>query len=349
MPASPRSTLSLDALWQAPLLIWTLLAGEGLAAILALAPGIAGNRWVYFGIASLAVQWTLLLALGSMYLLRRRLATWRPLHIANLALLILVLSTWLVVGSSLWLLRDLWPMSGPARLQLLARMTALALAVGVLGLAALQNHWRARQMAIRAKQSELDALRARIHPHFLFNTLNTATALVRVRPDDAERVLLDLADLFRAALSGRQEALLADEIALVRQQLQIEALRFGERLRVEWALPEPLPRVVLPTLSIQPLVENAIRYGVEPAPEGGLIRIGVEQVESDPARLEITVHNSLPATRRNGPGHGVGLKAVAARIEEFSGGSGSVRTTEEADGFVAVVSLPLAPADTDLL
>ena len=304
MPASPRSTLSLDALWQARLLIWTLLAGEGLAVILALAPGIAGNRWVYFGIASLAVQWILLLTLGSMYLLRRRLATWRPLHIANLALLILVVSTWLVVGSSLWLLRDLWPMSGPARMQLLARMTALALTVGVLGLAALQNHWRARQMAIRAKQAELDALRARIHPHFLFNTLNTATALVRVRPADAEVVLMDLADLFRAALSGRQEALLAEEIALVRQHLQIEALRFGERLRVEWELPEPLPSVMLPTLSIQPLVENAIRHGVEPSPSGGWIRIRVQRIDAIPPRLEISVRNSVPAHGRSVPGHG---------------------------------------------
>ena len=345
MPASPRSTLSLDALWQARLLIWTLLAGEGLAVILALAPGIAGNRWVYFGIASLAVQWILLLTLGSMYLLRRRLATWRPLHIANLALLILVVSTWLVVGSSLWLLRDLWPMSGPARMQLLARMTALALTVGVLGLAALQNHWRARQMAIRAKQAELDALRARIHPHFLFNTLNTATALVRVRPADAEVVLMDLADLFRAALSGRQEALLAEEIALVRQHLQIEALRFGERLRVEWELPEPLPSVMLPTLSIQPLVENAIRHGVEPSPSGGWIRIRVQCIDAIPPRLEISVRNSVPAHGRSVPGHGVGLKAVTARIEEFGGGGGSVRTATDAEDFVATVSLPLEGGD----
>ncbi len=344
MPASPRSTLSLDALWQARLLIWTLLAGEGLAVILALAPGIAGNRWVYYGIASLAVQWILLLTLGSMYLLRRRLATWRPLHIANLALLILVVSTWLVVGSSLWLLRDLWPMSGPARMQLLARMTALALTVGVLGLAALQNHWRARQMAIRAKQAELDALRARIHPHFLFNTLNTATALVRVRPADAEVVLMDLADLFRAALSGRQEALLAEEIALVRQHLQIEALRFGERLRVEWELPEPLPSVMLPTLSIQPLVENAIRHGVEPSPSGGWIRIRVQCIDAIPPRLEISVRNSVPAHGRSVPGHGVGLKAVTARIEEFGGG-GSVRTATDAEDFVATVSLPLEGGD----
>ena len=218
------------------------------------------------------------------------------------------------------------------------QISAIALVMGLAGLAVFQNHWRSRQLALRAKQSELDALRARIHPHFLFNTLNTATALVRVRPDDAEQVLLDLADLFRAALSGRQEALLAEEIALVRQQLQIEALRFGQRLRVVWALPDPLPPVMLPTLSIQPLVENAIRYGVEPSTEGGWIRIGIQ---ANAQTLEISIRNSLPATARNGPGHGVGLKAVTARIEDFSRGRGGVRTGTDAEGFVATISLPL--------
>ena len=217
-------------------------------------------------------------------------------------------------------------------------ITALALVMGLAGLAIFQNHWRSRQLAIRAKQAELDALRARIHPHFLFNTLNTATALVRSRPHDAERVLMDLADLFRAALSSRREAPLAEEVALVRQHLQIEALRFGERLQVEWDLPEPLPDVVLPTLSLQPLVENAIRHGVEPSPQGGWIRIRIEAV---PPLLEINIRNSLPAQGHNTRGHGVGLKAVTARIEESSGGRGGVRTSTDAEGFVATLSVPL--------
>ena len=338
----------LDSLWQPGPLIRVLVAGQALSLVLALAPGLDGDWLVYFGLTSLLVQWIVLLVVGALYLLRRPLARVPAQRIAWLTLVLLMLSTWLVGGLAWSVLRSMGLSLGDWW-RFIAQVSAIALTMGLAGLAVFQNHWRSRQLAIRAKQSELDALRARIHPHFLFNTLNTATALVRGRPHDAEQVLMDLADLFRAALSGRQEALLAEEIALVRQQLQIEALRFGQRLRVEWALPDPLPSMMLPTLSIQPLVENAIRYGVEPAPEGGWIRIGVEQIGADPARLEITVRNSLPAVARNGPGHGVGLKAVAARIEEFSGGGGSVRTAEDADGFVAVVSLPMTPADTDLL
>lgn len=335
-----QSPTPLDILWQPGTLIRVLLAGQALSLVLALAPGLAGDRMVYFGLASLMVQWALLTTLGALYLLRRQLTQASAQRIAWLTLLLLMLSTWLV-GALAWsalramglLLDGWWPF--------ILKVTGIALTMGLAGLAVFQNHWRSRQLAIRAKQSELDALRARIHPHFLFNTLNTATALVRGRPRDAERVLMDLADLFRAALSERQEAPLADELALVRQQLQIEALRFGERLRVEWELPDPLPQVMLPTLSIQPLMENAIRYGVEPSPEGGWIRIRVERIEADTPLLEISIHNSMPAEKRNTPGHGLGLKAVTARIEEFSGGSGSVRTVTDAEGFVATVSLPL--------
>ena len=336
------SSSPLSILWQPGTLVRVLLAGQALSLVLALAPGMTGDRLVYFGLASLMIQWALLATLGALYLMRRPLARVPAQRIAWLTLALLMLSTWLVGGLAWSVLRSMGLLLGDWW-RFFLQITAIALSMGLAGLAVFQNHWRSRQLAIRAKQSELDALRARIHPHFLFNTLNTATALVRGRPHDAEQLLMDLADLFRAALSGRQEAPLADELALVRQQLQIEALRFGERLQVEWDLPQPLPQAMLPTLSIQPLVENAIRYGVEPSPEGGWIHI---RVQASPASLEISIRNSLPAQGRNTPGHGVGLKAVSARIEEFSDGRGSVRTATDAEGFVATVFLPLEPADS---
>src|SRR5690606_40337555 len=93
------------------------------------------------------------------------------------------------------------------------------------------NHWRATQLALQAKQSQLEALQARIRPHFLFNTLNTGVALVRQRPGEAERLLLDLADLFRAALAGPPTVPLEDELALARRYVESEQLRLGPRLR----------------------------------------------------------------------------------------------------------------------
>ncbi|MGH8076524.1 MAG: sensor histidine kinase, partial [Lysobacter sp.] len=258
----------LDALWKAPAIVWVLLGGEGLAVVLTLAPGGEHDRWVYFGLVSLAIQWIALLTLGGLYLLRRRLARLRPQTLAYVALAMLLASTWLVASVSWLLLKGHWTMTPGGWWPLVMRLTGIVLTVGLLGLAAFQNHWRGRVHAVRAKQAEVESLHARIRPHFLFNTLNTGAALVRRRPGEVERLLLDLADLFRAALAGPRQISLEDELALARRYLEIEALRFGDRLRVHWELPHVIPEVTVPALSIQPLVENAIRHGVERLPGG---------------------------------------------------------------------------------
>ncbi|WP_057505435.1 histidine kinase [Stenotrophomonas nitritireducens] len=166
----------LDALWQAPVIIRVLVAGEALAVILALAPGVGDNRWVHFGLISLMVQWISLSTLGALYLLRRLLVQLPPLWIANIALLILVAVNVLVCTASWLVVRDAWGAAQGDWAMVFLRFTGIVLTSGLLGLAAFQNHWRARQLALRAKQAELDALQARIHPHFLFNTLNTGAA-----------------------------------------------------------------------------------------------------------------------------------------------------------------------------
>jgi two-component system sensor histidine kinase AlgZ len=206
----------LDALWQGTVLLWTFLAGEAVAAIVALAPGHATDDLAYFGLASLMVQWCSLTTLGLLYLGRRRLARISPQRIAREALVTFMLSAWAVGGTGWWLLHEAWGIPPGLWPEFMLRVTGIALAVGLLALAAFQNHWRARQAALRAKQAELEALEARIRPHFLFNTLNTGAALVHARPGEAERLLLDLADLFRAALSGPREILLAEELAQAR-------------------------------------------------------------------------------------------------------------------------------------
>ncbi len=339
--ARPSPSLRpLDTLWQATSIIWVILAGEALAIVLALAPGVSSERLIYFGIASFMIQWTAMMSLGLLYLARRGLANLRPVVVAQTALGVLLLSTWLVCGLAWLLLHDLWPTPPGGWLVFSAQLGAIALTVGLLGLAAFQNHWRARQLAVLAKQSELEALQARIRPHFLFNTLNTGAALVHQRPADAEQLLLDLADLFRAALAGPREIPLEDELALTHRYLEIESLRFGKRLHVEWQLPEVIPRVATPTLSLQPLVENAIRHGVEPAAGGGTIAI---TVQSEPDAVRITVRNPLPADpTRSTTGHQVGLSSVRARIEALTQGMGRVETSSADGVYTASIMLPLA-------
>jgi two-component system sensor histidine kinase AlgZ len=318
--------------------IWVVLAAQGLAAVLALAGDAPLGRWVRFGLLSLMVQWVALLTLGGLYLLRERLRDVRPVRIAWLALGLLLVSSWSVLTVSDLLLGDLWRIPSEARVDVFLRTTAIVLIVGWLALAAFQNHWRVSQLAVRAKQAELAALQARVRPHFLFNTLNTGAALVHHRPDEAEELLLDLADLFRAALGGPREIPLCEEFALIERYLEIESLRFGERLRVRWDAPEPMPDILVPALSLQPLVENAIKHGIERIPGGGDIDI---LVESDADGVRIVISNPMPAASADvAPGHNVGLPSSLAQIEAYTEGRGSVRA-QAADGrFTVTVHLP---------
>lgn len=336
--SNPKLTHTpLDSLWQGRVIIWVLLAGEGLATVLTLASETSQGLWVRFGLISLLVQWIALLTLGGLYVLRHWLRNLRPQWIAYIALGMLVFNTLAVVNLFWWLVgfAGEWPVE---RGDILLRGMAIALVVGWLGLAAFQNHWNARQLAVRAKQAELTALQARVRPHFLFNTLNTGAALVHLRPDEAERLLLDLADLFRAALGGPRAIALEEELALIRRYLEIESLRFRERLRVTWSLPETLPDVRVPTLSIQPLVENAIKHGIERIPGGGEVAIAVV-AENDEVR--IVIENPFPAdSDAPAQGHNVGLPASAAQIEAFTEGRGSVLARAEHGIFIATVRLP---------
>lgn len=340
--SSPARLSPLDTLWQPRTLVWVLLGGEAVAAVLALAPGAEGDRLTYFGVASLAIQWISLTALCMLYLLRRQLAGLRPPAVAQLGLGALLLSTWMVVGLAWLTLRDYALLPDGAWAGFGLRVTAIALIMGLLGLAAFQAQWNAKQLAVAAEHAKLQALQARIQPHFLFNTLNTGISLLHAKPDLAEQLLLDLSDLFRAALSQRESIGLAEDLSLARRYLEIEQLRLGDRLRLNWDIAAELPALQVPTLSIQPLAENAIRHGIEPSTTGGDVGIRIGTVDG---ALQIAVSNTLPpASARAASGHQVGLSSVRARIHAATQGRGRV-DTRIADGLYTVtIHLPLDAA-----
>jgi two-component system, LytTR family, sensor histidine kinase AlgZ len=127
-------------------------------------------------------------------------------------------------------------------------------------------------------EARLQALQARIRPHFLFNSLNAVLALIRRDPQRAERSLEDLADLFRTLMSdARTFVRLADEISLLERYAEIEQLRLGERLRITWELDEAPDDALLPPLVLQPLLENAVYHGVEPGTEAGEVLVHIER------------------------------------------------------------------------
>ncbi|MGY8902932.1 MAG: sensor histidine kinase [Burkholderiales bacterium] len=170
---------------------------------------------------------------------------------------------------------------------------------------------RAKGTTPAATTARLTDLQSRIRPHFLFNTLNSAIALVRAEPAKAETMLEDLSDLFRHALvEPGQSVTLDEEIALAQRYLAIEQVRFGSRLRLEWSLDAAAGQARLPPLLLQPLVENAVKHGVEPSAEGADIKISTQRRGST---VVVKVTNTVPSGQGR-RGHGLALDNVRDRL-----------------------------------
>jgi two-component system sensor histidine kinase AlgZ len=182
---------------------------------------------------------------------------------------------------------------------------------------------RAKGRTPAATTARLSELQARIRPHFLFNTLNSAIALVRQDPARAETLLEDLSDLFRHALVDQGESVtLSEEVALARRYLGIEQVRFGERLRVEWAIDPHAGDAKVPPLLLQPLVENAVKHGVEPSASGAQVKVSTQRRGG---LVVIKVTNTVPA----GPGrrgHGLAQDNVRDRLRLLHDVQGQFQT-----------------------
>lgn len=334
------STISpLDELQQPRTIIWTWLSGEALAGILALAPGTLEDRWVVFGLASLLIQWvslsTLLTLHGTRHLLKKLPAFWL---LTAVLLIVVGLTSATYAGISL-LASQVDAAPAQDETQGLLRAGAIAFIVSFLALAAFRNHLRLQSMTIRTARAELDALQARIHPHFLFNTLNAGASLIRSKPQAAEQLLLDLSDILRTTLRGAPVVTLPEEVALVQRYLDIEHLRLGERLTVHWHQPETLPSLPLPTLCLQTLVENAVRHGIEPRIGGGTVHFTIEHSASS---INISVLNDTPpqGQRPESHGSGLGLPSSVQRIADLHPAS-TVRLQDAEDHYLVTISIPM--------
>jgi len=203
-----------------------------------------------------------------------------------------------------------------------------------------QHQWKQRTAAEAA--ARLQALQARIRPHFLFNCMNTIASLTRSDAGRAERAIEDLADLFRASLSDARTLVpLAEEFELVRRYLAIEGLRLGERLRVEWEI-EAVPGTTrIPQLTLQPLVENAIYHGIEPLAAGGVVRIAGRVRD---AALEIEITNPVRAGGSRESGNRLAQENVRQRLAACFGERGTLTIEPGGEGgarYTARISVPL--------
>jgi len=319
-----------------------VVIGEMLALVLTLAPVAGNDRWSDLGLVSLFVQWVALTGTAMLCLLRRHLARLGDVPAATLAYLLLLAVTAVV---------SLVALALAARLGLDQLLPTgwrdgffwRSLAIGAIAAAVslryfyIRHQWQ-RQVLVESR-AHLEALQARIRPHFLFNSLNTVASLTRTRPELAETTIEDLAELFRASLGNPAEGVpLALELELANRYLNIEQLRLGDRLQVAWDIGELDGDLAMPALIVQPLLENAVYHGIEPRAEGGTLSVR-GTCEGEDAVL--VIDNPLsPHGRNREAGHHMALENIRARLKAFYGRDELLQTIVTDDRFRATLRLP---------
>lgn len=322
--------------------------GEGLLAIIVIAQllaimivvadsGIARFDWIKLGQVSL-------LALGIALLNALALCWARPLYarLPHMVAAVVTFCTVLLIAlacmaGAQWLL-SAWGRTFDGW-QLLETTLLTAIPAGIL----LRYLYLQQQLRVQQKaelESRIQALQSRIRPHFLFNSMNMIASLIGSDPEKAEKVVEDLADLFRYALADSQTLVpLRDELSLCRRYLALESMRLGKRLKVEWQIGDYGDDVRIPCLTLQPVLENAIYHGIQLMVEGGTIKISVLR-EGD--RLMIEVINPRSPVMDRHSGHRVARKNINSRLEAYFGMSASV-TGEESDScYITRISYPVS-------
>ena len=199
---------------------------------------------------------------------------------------------------------------------------------------------RALRLEVASREAELRTLRAQIHPHFLFNSLNSINALIASRPDEARRLCVRLADFLRRSLTvgSREHIPLGDELDLAEQLLSIERVRFGERLVHQVRADDDVRSVPVPPLVLQPLVENAVTHGISQLLDGGTIRI---EADRRGERLRVVVENPRDPDSSGRPGTGIGLQNVRRRLFALYGSDAEMRVEPQPESYRVELRLPV--------
>jgi sensor histidine kinase YesM len=214
------------------------------------------------------------------------------------------------------------------------------------GRRAAQLELRQAQLETQLARAQLQALQAQLQPHFLFNTLNAVSTFIHDDPDRAERMLTGLGDLLRAVLTtgNTTRHMLKEELAVIDRYLAIQQERFGERLRVARSIDDAVRDALVPTLVLQPIVENAVQHGVAARLAGGRIDIDARRRDT---MLEIGVRDRGTGARmETTSGFGVGLTNTRARLDQMYGSAHALETREDAEGFSIVLRIPWETSST---
>ena len=316
-----------------------------LAIVMLLVPGQSIHAsWGSLGVLVLLLQWLGLSSLAVLCMLSPKIKNLGLTSSTIVAFLIIQLMT-LIVSEIAYQLTQyyvaLWPMTPKRHDLFLLRNLAISVIISGVTLRYMYMQ-RLLQRQLEAKnEARIQALQARIHPHFLFNSMNTIAALLHIDADAAEKAVISLSAMYRAALeSGAELVPLATEIELTRHYLSVEGLRLNDRLRVDWQIDPQALQTKIPSLIIQPLVENAVYHGIEPCVGGGEIRISIEQKDT----VKIIISNPLPSDEDGPrqPGNQLALKNIRDRLAIAFGRQASLKSFQHGDTYRVELELPVS-------
>lgn len=333
-----------------------ILVGELIALALTVsASQLPAFDWVQFSLLSTEILWVVLTGAACLCRMRPLLKRLSPARGVALCFVTLIVDIAVIAAAGQWMLSYLafdWISGAWAVLQ---HITVGGILAGlVLRYFYLQQQLHIQQQAqLQATmQARFQALQSRIRPHFLFNSMNIIASLIDSDPDMAERVVEDMSELFRASLSDVEDLVpLARELSLCECYINIEQLRLGERLRVNWQKQLQHEQYLVPSLCLQPLIENAIYHGIQPLVEGGDINIAFDDIidsNSGDARLTITISNpftadtdSYDAQKHNG----MALDNLEQRLHARYGTTATFSVTRDGGLFVVRFSIPAERRD----
>ena len=317
-----------------------LLVIELIAIVFALVSFASGSLFVHIALISVVILWVgltdaaILCWLSRHNWLRSHLST--TLVVISITLLMTLLVSLLSLGFGSML--RFGPTAQDVGYTLMRNLAVASILIG-LALRYFYLQYESEMILKVQAQARLQALQARIRPHFLFNSMNTIASLTHDQPDRAEQAIENLSDLFRASLSAEASISLQQELELTRSYVDLESLRLGQRLEVNWHIPETEPVLNLPALTLQPLMENAIYHGVEPLPEGGVIDLIITPKDG---MISISISNPLVADNngRIRKGNQMAVENIRERLAIAFAGEASMEQSETDTRYTVTLNIP---------
>ena len=336
------------SLYEADYFLPNLCRGEGLLAIIVIAQllalllvlaqsGLAGFDWLALGNVSMMAMWISLASALVLCKCNQFLVGVRYVYSALISYAV-VLAIAFAVGLAAEWFRVAYSFDQAFRMALpLETVLITAIPAGILlRYLFIQQQLRVQQRA--ELESRIEALQSRIRPHFLFNSMNMIASLIGSDAEKAERVVENLADLFRRALTDSHTLIpLREELALCRSYISIEQMRLGDRLEVKWEVGDYGGGAQIPCLSLQPILENAVYHGIQLMAEGGLIEIKVRRIKE---RIKITVKNPLNPRIRHNKGSKMSMDNVKRRLEAHFGPTATVASSVSDGHYITTLDYP---------